>query len=129
MKKILVVDDEPNIARLVEMNLKRAGYEVTLGTNGREAMELAASLRPDLIVMDVNMPEMDGIEALNAMKADDELKDIPVIMLTANADNQDLWEGIKAGAIYYVTKPVDPQHLIGLMGRYFADKDGAPAKA
>ena len=124
-KRILVVDDEATIARIVEMNLVREGYEVMKASNGVEGLEAARRERPDLILLDVQMPQMDGLEMLAQMKADNELAGIPVIMLTAQSAREDLARGLDAGAEYYVTKPIDPALLLGMIGRFFEDRGEA----
>lgn len=118
-KKILAVDDEKHIVRLVQINLQKAGYDVSIASNGREALESVASNRPDLIVMDVMMPEMDGFAALQKLKDNPETKDIPVIMLTAKAQDADVFKGWQSGADLYLTKPFNPSELITFVQRIF----------
>jgi len=118
-KKILAVDDERHIVRLVQINLVKEGYEVVTASNGREAIEKAREIKPDLIVMDVMMPEMDGFEALEKMKADPELMAIPVIMLTAKAQDADVFSGWQKGADLYLTKPFNPSELLTFVKRIF----------
>ena len=118
-KKILAVDDERHIVRLVQINLQKAGYEVTTAGNGREALEAVAAERPDLIVMDVMMPEMDGFAALQKLKDGDVTKDIPVIMLTAKAQDADVFKGWQSGADLYLTKPFNPAELLTFVKRIF----------
>ena len=118
-KKILAVDDERHIVRLVEINLQKAGYEVVTATTGREALEMVAKTKPDLVVMDVMMPEMDGLEALEKMKADPEMAKIPVIMLTAKAQDADVFSGWQKGADLYLTKPFNPAELLNFVKRIF----------
>lgn len=120
-KTILVVDDEQNIARLVEFNLKGAGYEVRRAMDGAEGLAAVRTERPDLVLLDCNMPNMDGMEMLAELKKDRCLRDIPVIMLTAKSETEDLWRGVDAGVEYYVTKPIDPQQLLDLIARYFEE--------
>jgi DNA-binding response OmpR family regulator len=124
-KTILVVDDEVNIARLVEMNLRRAGYEVVKAVDGVEGMAAASQMRPDLILLDVTMPQMDGFEMLRRLKEDAVLKDIPVIMVTARAQDADILRGKEGGAIHYLTKPINPLELLALVGRVFEGGGGA----
>lgn len=118
-KKILAVDDEKHIVRLVQINLQKEGYEVVTASNGREALERVASEKPDLVVMDVMMPEMDGFEALKKLKEDDATADIPVIMLTAKAQDADVFRGWQSGADLYLTKPFNPLELITFVKRIF----------
>jgi DNA-binding response OmpR family regulator len=118
-KKILAVDDEKHIVRLVQINLQKEGYEVVTASNGREALERVASDKPDLIIMDVMMPEMDGFGALKILKADTATAGIPVIMLTAKAQDADVFQGWKSGADLYLTKPFNPQELLTFVRRIF----------
>ena len=124
-KKILAVDDEKHILRLVQINLEKAGYEVVTGTNGREAVEMVRSEKPQLVVMDVMMPEMDGFEALKLLKADPETADVPVIMLTAKAQDADVFHGWQSGADLYLTKPFNPMELLTFVKRIFDSKGEA----
>jgi two-component system alkaline phosphatase synthesis response regulator PhoP/two-component system response regulator VicR len=118
-RKILAVDDEKHIVRLVQINLQKEGYEVVTATNGREALEAVAQHRPDLIVMDVMMPEMDGFEALQKLKENPATQNIPVVMLTAKAQDADVFKGWQSGADLYLTKPFNPQELITFVKRIF----------
>lgn len=121
-KKILAVDDERHIVRLVQINLQKEGYEVVTAGNGREALEKVASEKPDLIVMDVMMPEMDGFEALEKLKANPETAQIPIIMLTAKAQDADVFSGWQKGADLYLTKPFNPSELLTFVKRIFANQ-------
>jgi two-component system alkaline phosphatase synthesis response regulator PhoP/two-component system response regulator VicR len=121
-KKILAVDDERHIVRLVQINLQKEGYEVVTAGNGREALEKVKSEKPDLIVMDVMMPEMDGFEALENLKADEATAQIPVIMLTAKAQDADVFSGWQKGADLYLTKPFNPSELLTFVKRIFANQ-------
>ncbi|MDF2441099.1 MAG: two-component system, OmpR family, alkaline phosphatase synthesis response regulator PhoP [Abditibacteriota bacterium] len=122
-KKILAVDDERHIVRLVQINLQKEGYEVVTASNGREALEKVQSERPDLIVMDVMMPEMDGFEALETLKANEATAGIPIIMLTAKAQDADVFSGWQKGADLYLTKPFNPAELLTFVRRIFANQD------
>ncbi|HEX8465000.1 MAG TPA: response regulator [Abditibacterium sp.] len=115
--RILAVDDEKHILRLVQINLEKAGYEVTTATTGREALDSVAQDVPALIVMDVMMPEMDGFEALQKLKNDPATARIPVIMLTAKAQDADVFQGWQSGADLYLTKPFNPQELLTFVKR------------
>jgi two-component system, OmpR family, alkaline phosphatase synthesis response regulator PhoP len=121
-KTILIVDDETNIARLVEMNLVRAGYEVAKAVDGREGLEAASNLRPDLILLDVTMPQMDGFEMLRLLKGDAALQHIPVIMVTARAQDADILRGKEGGALHYLTKPINPLEMLSLIERVFKEQ-------
>jgi len=118
-KKILAVDDERHIVRLVEVNLQRAGYEVVTAYDGREALEKVKSENPDLVVLDVMMPYMDGFEVLKNLKADPVTAEIPVIMLTAKAQDADVFRGWQSGVDCYLTKPFNPMELLTFVKRIF----------
>ena len=118
-KKILAVDDERHIVRLVEVNLQRAGYEVVTAYDGREALEKVKSENPDLVVLDVMMPYMDGFEVLKNLKADPATAEIPVIMLTAKAQDADVFRGWQSGVDCYLTKPFNPMELLTFVKRIF----------
>ena len=111
MPRILAVDDEPNIVRLIQVNLERDGYTVETANNGVQALAKIRANRPDLLVSDVMMPEMDGIELLTSIRRDPMLADLPVIMLTAKAQDKDVMEGYTRGADMYLTKPFNPMEL------------------
>jgi len=103
---ILVVDDEEDILELVKYNLKKEGFDVHSAENGLEAIEQAKASIPDVIVMDIMMPEMDGIEASRKLREHAKLRAIPILMLTARSDESDQVQGLDAGADIYLTKPV-----------------------
>lgn len=121
--KILAVDDEKHIVRLVQINLQKEGYEVVTASTGREALQQIERENPDLVIMDVMMPEMGGFEALQILKADEKTAQIPVIMLTAKAQDSDVFEGWKSGADLYLTKPFNPQELLTFVKRILQDKE------
>ncbi len=123
--KILAVDDEKHIVRLVQINLQKEGYDVVTASNGREALEQVEREKPDLVIMDVMMPEMGGFEALQEMKANEATSTIPVIMLTAKAQDADVFEGWKSGADLYLTKPFNPQELLTFVKRILQDKSNS----
>lgn len=105
---ILVVDDEPRMVRFVRMNLELEGYRVIEASNGLEALEKVRDELPDLVVLDVMMPEMDGFETLARLR---EISTVPVIMLTVKGDEADRIRGLELGADDYVTKPFSPREL------------------
>jgi two-component system KDP operon response regulator KdpE len=107
-KLILVVDDEPKMIRFVRMNLELEGYQVAEGSNGMEALEKVRDELPDLVLLDVMMPEMDGFETLARLR---EISTVPVIMLTVKGDEEDRIRGLELGADDYVTKPFSPREL------------------
>ena len=110
--KVLVVDDEPDALELIDYNLRGAGYQVFTAANGARAMELAQRHIPDLIILDLMLPEIDGIEVCKILRRNSETQDIPIIMLTAKADEIDRVIGLEVGADDYVTKPFSPRELI-----------------
>jgi two-component system alkaline phosphatase synthesis response regulator PhoP/two-component system response regulator VicR len=121
---ILVVDDEPQIARLVELNLARAGYAVRLASDGAEALVKIAEERPDLVVLDVMMPRLDGFETLRRIKADPSTADLRVIMLTARSQDEDVFEGYGRGAHWYLPKPFEPDELLTVVRLALAKEAG-----
>ncbi len=108
----LVVEDEPEIAELVMFHLQREGVEVTTTRSGRRALELARQNPPDLLVLDLMLPDLDGLEVCRRLKEHDETKPIPVVMLTARGSEADIVAGIEMGADDYVTKPFSPKVLM-----------------
>ena len=120
--KILAVDDEPHIRRLVQVNLERHGYEVITATDGKDALETIATEKPDLVVCDVMMPYMDGFEVLQTLRKNADTRELPVIMLTAKAQDADVFKGWQSGADLYLTKPFNPMELIRFVKRIFKPK-------
>lgn len=110
-ERILVADDDEDILNLVCFRLQQVGYDVARATNGAEAVQLASEQRPDLCVFDVQMPEMTGYEAIEKIRADDGLKDVPIILLTASVQERDMARGFEVGADDYMRKPFNPQEL------------------
>jgi len=111
-EQILVVDDEEDILELVRFNLLKEGHHVICAATGERAVEIARSELPDLIVLDLMLPGMDGLEVAKFLKNDPETKDIPVIMLTAKGEESDVVTGLELGADDYVTKPFSPRILM-----------------
>jgi two-component system, OmpR family, alkaline phosphatase synthesis response regulator PhoP len=120
---VLVVDDERNVTQLVRLYLSSDGFRVETATNGQEALEKAHQVRPDLIVLDLGMPGMDGWEACRRLRAE---SDVPIIMLTARTDDVDKIVGLELGADDYLTKPFNPRELVArikaVLRRYHAGK-------
>jgi two-component system phosphate regulon response regulator PhoB len=110
-ERILVIDDEPDLLELVRINLKQAGYEVETAETGRDALEQLRRSAPDLVVLDLMLPDVSGTEICRRMRGDAELAEIPIIMLTAKADEVDRVVGLELGADDYVTKPFSPREL------------------
>ncbi|KAF5075667.1 Alkaline phosphatase synthesis transcriptional regulatory protein PhoP [anaerobic digester metagenome] len=110
--KILLVDDEPDIVEFVSYNLKKEGFVVNTASNGRDAIRLAEEIRPHLILLDVMMPEMDGIETCEQIRSNNRLKDTLVAFLTARGEDYSQIAGFDAGGDDYITKPIRPKVLI-----------------
>lgn len=125
-KKILAVDDERHIVRLIQVNLERAGYQVITAFDGTEGLKKVESEKPDLIVLDVMMPKMDGFEVLKRLQANPETREIPVIMLTAKAQDTDVFRGWSSGVSAYLTKPFNPLELLTFVKRIFSGYDDSP---
>ena len=128
-RKILAVDDEKHIVKLVQVNLERQGYEVVTANDGKEALQKVEEENPDLIVLDVMMPYMDGFEVLQNLRRNPGTRDIPVIMLTAKAQDADVFKGWQSGVDCYLTKPFNPMELISFVKRIFKsmEDDGGGA--
>ena len=109
---VLVVEDDPVILRLLEVNFELEGFGVVLAHDGAEGIEAARSEKPDIIVSDIMMPKVSGIELVLALKGDAATADIPIILLSAKAQTTDLKYGMDAGADDYVTKPFEPLDLV-----------------
>jgi CheY-like chemotaxis protein len=107
-----VVDDDPVIQKLLSVNFEMEGYRVVTAGDGIEGLERVRSEAPDLILLDVMMPRMDGLEVARRLKADPATKSIPVVLLSAKAQSTDIQGGVDAGADDYVTKPFDPLELL-----------------
>lgn len=122
-KKILAVDDERHIVRLIQVNLERAGYTVVTAYDGREALQKIEAEQPDLVVLDVMMPYMDGLEALKRIRANPATRALPVIMLTAKAQDQDVFQGYSHGVDIYLTKPFNPIELLTFIKRIFSEQE------
>ena len=112
MKKVLVVDDEPDILKVVSFRLKKAGYEVLTASNGKIALDLIFVNRPDLILLDLRMPVMDGAEVCAKIKNDTLLKEIPIILLTASSGGKIAKEAEELKADDYMIKPFDSDILL-----------------
>ncbi len=111
MAKILIAEDEPDIRELVAFMLRFAGHEVMAASNGEEAVQAANRDRPDLVLMDVRMPKMTGYDACRIMKATPDLRDVPVVFLSAKGQESEIQSGLDAGAEEYLLKPFSPDEL------------------
>ena len=111
-KTILIVEDEEDILALVHYNLSREGYQVVTATSGEEGVRVAQDTQPDLVILDLMLPAMNGLEVCQTLKDDSVLRDIPVIMLTAKGEESDIVAGLEIGAADYVTKPFSTKVLL-----------------
>jgi len=126
--KVLVCDDERHIVRLIQVNLERQGYIVVTAFDGKEGLEKIRSEKPNVVVLDVMMPYMDGFEVLKTIRREPETEALPVIMLTAKAQDKDVFEGYHYGADMYLTKPFNPMELVTFVKRIVdgMDDKGGP---
>ncbi|MCH7979271.1 MAG: response regulator [Acidobacteria bacterium] len=112
IRKVLLAEDDEDIQKVAQISLQfRGGWEVDLATNGEECLAKAAQNRPDLILLDCMMPQMDGYEACRRLKQDPSLRDIPVIFLTAKSQEREVKKGLSLGAVGYLIKPFNPMTL------------------
>lgn len=125
---VLVVDDEPDVLLLCRVNLEFEGYEVVTASDGVAGLERCRQLRPDVVLLDVMMPRMDGWQTLEAIKADEQLTHIPVVMLTAKVQDEDQIHGWSAGAAEYITKPFSPLSLTRVIADVIANDPAAEAE-
>lgn len=119
---ILVVDDETRIARMIRMNLEHDGYEVIEANSGQQALDMVRSRMPNLVILDVMMPGLDGYETLQILR---EISQVPVIMLTAKSEEEDRIRGLELGADDYVTKPFSPRELMSRVKAVLRRTEGA----
>lgn len=119
IRQVLVVDDEPDIRQLLEMTLQISDYDVVTASDGLEAEALARSIHPDVIILDVMMPGIDGLSVLRNLRSDPVTQEIPVVLLTAKTADPDVWAGWESGASYYMAKPFDMDCLL----RFLASLD------
>ena len=127
MGKILLVDDHPHIVRLLEKALAVEGHELLVAYDGSEAMRLVREHRPDLVFLDVVMPEIDGFRVLNRIKTDPDLSGTMVVMLTCKDEPDDVRLGLDIGADYYLPKPVSPKDVVSLVQRLFGQASSSVA--
>lgn len=112
VRRVLVADDDPDMITILRVNLEAEGYAVDAAVDGQAALDLARGTRPDMIVLDVMMPCIDGIAVLTEMRSDPDTRDIPIVLLTAKSNDDDIWAGWSAGADYYLTKPFQLDELL-----------------
>ena len=112
MRKIVIVDDEPNIVMTLEYTFKKHDFEVYIARDGSEALEILERVIPDVIMLDIMMPKVDGYQTLKAIKENDQLKDTKVVFLTAKNKASDIEKGLKLGADKYLTKPFSVKKIV-----------------
>lgn len=116
-RRVFVVDDDPHLLELLSLNLQADGLDVEPFDRGFAVTDRAAEQAPDVIVLDVMLPDRDGLSVLRELKSDARTRDIPVVLLTAKATDAEVWEGWVAGADYYITKPFDLDELLRFIDR------------
>jgi DNA-binding response OmpR family regulator len=119
-KKILVVDDEDDILNFLELVLSEKGYQVATASGGQEALTKAQLERPDLVLLDIMMPQMDGWEVLKLLRVDEDTAEVPVAMLSARTEARDRVQGLQEGAIDYICKPFSLSELLGKIEAIFS---------
>jgi CheY-like chemotaxis protein len=117
LKRILICDDDPAILRVLQVNLEVEGYDVLLAHHGEEAVEVAMAEHPDLVILDIMMPRLDGYQTCERLKAEPTTQDIPVVFLSAKAQQSDIEKGRSYGVADYLTKPFDPTDLLDVVER------------
>ena len=122
-KKILIVDDEPEICELISQHLKRKGIDTKKAYDGKKALQIVKKTKPDLIILDVLMPKMDGFELLQYLKSKPSYSQIPVIMLTVKSGPDDLDKGISLGTDFYLPKPFKLENLTQFIEAIIKDRD------
>lgn len=118
----LAIDDDPGVRDVVSFNLRSEGMTVHVADSGHMAEKLALEVEPDLILLDVMMPGRDGLDVLRGLKSSEATRDIPVVLLTARASDEEIWQGWQAGADYYLTKPFNVAHLVEYLGLVVAER-------
>ena len=117
-KRILIVDDEPDYVEMIKMRLEASDYEVITANDGRSGLDAATAERPNLILLDVMMPGMDGFEVLKELRSTPGTKTVPVIMLTARGETKSIFKAQNMGITDYLTKPCDSKELLALLARF-----------
>lgn len=121
-RTIVVVDDDQDIRMILRANLEEEGYDVKEAQGGREALDVIRQNDPDLVVLDIMMPEVDGYDVLQELRSKPEYAELPVVLLTARRQESDVWEGWSAGADYYITKPFKMNELIQFIRYIFGEE-------
>jgi two-component system alkaline phosphatase synthesis response regulator PhoP len=114
-KKILVVDDDPSIVKLLQSRLEDNGYDVIVASDGQATLDKIREAKPDLIILDIMLPKIDGYKVANTLRADEQYKDIPIVMLTGRRQYDDIKMGMELGAVSYIQKPFKPEVLLGIV--------------
>jgi DNA-binding response OmpR family regulator len=122
--KVLIVDDEPDILEFLHYNLSRNGFDTVQASNGREAIRLADQEVPDLILLDIMMPKMDGYEVCQKIRSDALLKDVSIVMLTAKGREVEREKGLALGADHYITKPFSTRQVVMKVKEILAERSG-----
>ena len=122
--RILAVDDSATILEMIKAILESGGYEVITASDGNEALVTAREQSPDLILLDVMLPGLDGYRVCRLLKFDQKYKHIPIIMLTAKSEEQEMVTGLRTGANQYLTKPVEPERLLAAVAQELAGTQG-----
>jgi len=117
--KVLVVDDEQDVVEILSYNLKKENFSVFKAYNGLEALDQAKNIRPDLIIMDIRMPGLSGIETCRELRLEENLKKTPILFLTADTDEYTSLTALEAGGNHFITKPIRPSVLMGMIGELF----------
>ena len=125
MPSVLIVDDDPVIQLLLRVNFEMDGFEVRTADDGEQGLQMARAAVPNLVLLDVVMPKLDGYQVLAELRADESTKHVPVVLLSAKSDDADRQAGLEAGADAYVTKPFDPTKLLAEV-KAFVHEDSAP---
>jgi len=115
MAKILIVDDEPNLVKLLKSILEEKGYGVIVACDGQDGLDKTYQENPDLIILDLMLPKIDGYDVCKMLRSDNKYIDIPIIMLTGRTEAQDIRKGMDLGAVSYVQKPFNPDVLLGII--------------
>jgi DNA-binding response OmpR family regulator len=121
----LFVDDDPGVRELVAVNLRAEGYRVHLTDGGYGVERLVEMTEPDVVLLDIMMPERDGYDVLRSLKSKDSTRDIPVVVLSARASDAEIWEGWQAGADYYLTKPFNVDQLVEYIQLVLAEREAS----
>jgi len=117
-KRVLVIDDYPQVVELLKMRLESAGYEVLVAFDGQEGLQKARQEQPDLIILDIMLPKMNGYKVCRFLKFDKKYRHIPIVILTSRAKQSDAEIGLKMGADEYLFKPYNPKQLLAMVKKY-----------